>query len=386
MSKDQIKLLFLVNRDWYFLSHRLPIAEEAIKRGWKVYVVSNSSGPEARKIFKVNGIEFISVDYPRGKGGVINTIKVIHQIHSAYRKVKPTIIHHVPLRCILDGSIVAKLFGYKYTVNAVAGLGLDFYSEKWNFIKWTITTAMKMFTRSKTSYIICQNPDDLRKVMNMKICPDSHYYYIRGAGIDLEKFSYHAPEPIHGRKARILFPARILHDKGVDELIEVSRRLKDEYYGKIEFIFAGKCDKDSVYGISEEEMKGMEEPGYFTYIGNQKDMVATHAMSDITVLPSYNEGLPKSLIEACAIGRPIITTDAPGCTECVEDGKNGYMIHVGDVDQLVKSLKTLIDDEGLRIKFGKYSRAKAEREFAIEDVIKQHFVVYERILEEKNLN
>ena len=215
----------------------------------------------------------------------------------------------------------------------------------------------------------------------LHLAEDSHYCLIKGSGVDLDEFVYSVPlniEPI-----KILFPARILYDKGIMELIYAAGILEDDYKGKVLFLLAGNCDDDNLASMSESELKKHLVPNYLEWIGFQKQMVPIYQECDIVVLPSYREGLPKSLIEACAIGRPVVTTDVPGCRECVIDNYNGFLVPAKNSDSLASALKRLIDDKELRLSFGKNSRIIAEKEFSIEKVLEKTFSIYDSIMNNK---
>lgn len=186
--------------------------------------------------------------------------------------------------------------------------------------------------------------------------------------------------PLHdGEKIHILFPTRMLWDKGVKELREASQLLKAKYKGKVKFILCGLADMENKAGVSEDYLRDWEEEDFIEWVGYQKDMVRVFKNSDIVVLPSYREGMPKSLIEACAIGRPIVTTEAIGCKECVDEGVNGFKVPVKAVEELANALEKLILDKSLRVQMGNNSRAKAEREFNQKDVILKHLEIYQSL-------
>lgn len=181
-------------------------------------------------------------------------------------------------------------------------------------------------------------------------------------------------------KLSILFPARILYDKGIIELIEAAKLLEKKWKGEISFILAGDCDESNKAVVHQQDLEKLLIPSYIEWIGFRKDMVEQYLQSDIVVLPSYREGLPKSLIEACAIGRPIITTDVPGCRECVIDGYNGRLVPMKSVEPLANAIEELCESKEKRVVMGRNSRASAEKEFSLESVIEKTFAIYDEIL------
>ena len=203
---------------------------------------------------------------------------------------------------------------------------------------------------------------------------------IKGAGVDLKKFYF--SKPTIKDKISIILPARLLWDKGVNEFHDASLILREKYRGKIEFKLIGMADIDNNAGVGEDEVQEWIEKGYFSRINYQIDMVPIYTKSDIVVLPSYREGMPKTLLEACSVGRPIVTTNAIGCRECVDEGVNGFKVPVKSAMDLANAIEKLIINEPLRVKMGIASRLKAEREFDEKNVILKHLEIYKSLLNE----
>jgi glycosyltransferase involved in cell wall biosynthesis len=374
------RIVFVVNIDWFFLSHRLPLALEAIKRGYDVYLLTANSGK--RSEIEGYGINFIEVPFDRSGKNVFHELKCINKLASDYKRLKPDIIHHVTLKAALLGSIAAKISGNLKVVNAISGLGYNFTDGRNGPLQKFIRFMMRKSFKSDRFYFILQNPDDIEMMESQKLVPENHYRLIKGSGVDLKEFPY--TQPVIKDKIQILFPARILYDKGVIELIEAAKSLEKDWKGKAIFILAGDCDENNKAVVSEEELEKHLIPDYIEWIGFRKDMILQYQQSDIVVLPSYREGLPKSLIEACAIGRPIITTDVPGCRECVVDGYNGRMVPVKTVAPLANAIEELCESKSLRNKMGSNSRVLAEQEFSIEIVIEKTFEIYDEIIKRNN--
>lgn len=372
------RLFFVVNVDWFFLSHRLPLALEAIKRGYEVYLLSANSG--RRTEIEEYGIHFIEVPFDRSGNNLSHEWKCIRVLYGNYKRLKPDIIHHVTLKAALLGSVAAKLSGKRNVINAISGFGYNFTDGRNGLLQKMIRLMMKWSFKSDHFYIILQNPDDIAMMKSVGFVPVSHYRLIKGSGVNLQEYPFSEIE--EKEKLRILFPARILYDKGVMELIASAVILKEKWIGCIEFILAGDCDESNKAVVHQQDLEKLLIPGYIEWIGFRKDMVDQYVKSDIVVLPSYREGLPKSLIEACAIGRPIITTDVPGCRECVIDGYNGRIVPVKAVEPLAKAIEELCESKEMRIMMGINSRKLAEKEFSIEQVVEKTFSIYDEILNE----
>lgn len=160
------------------------------------------------------------------------------------------------------------------------------------------------------------------------------------------------------------------------EFIGAARMIREEIAGKAVFLLAGDCDKGNLAVLKEADLLPLLDPGYIEWIGFRKDMYAVYRGSDIVVLPSYREGLPKSLIEACAVGRAVITTDVPGCRECVREGWNGFLVPAKDFRMLAKAILELVRNGGLRKEFGRHSRLLAEQQFSLKIVVEKHMKIY----------
>lgn len=366
------KLFIVVNVDWFFLSHRLPIAKAAKKNGYDVTILTQNTGRFDE--IKKEGLNVIDVPFKRSGVNILNELKVIYRLKKEFKKSNPEVIHNVALKASIYGSIAGKWAKTGKVINAISGLGFVFSNEKAGLLKKVLMRMMNFAFKSSRVHFIFQNPDDYRLFQENGFASDSNSIIIKGSGIDLNEFEF--CEPPQNDKLVIVLLARMLEDKGIREFKKASDFLKPEYIIKIKWILVGPVDKENPSTLTEEELHKMVIPDYFEWHGYQEDVRGFYKRSDIVSLPSYREGLPKSLIEACAIGRPIVTTDAPGCKECVDDGINGYLVPVGDSKELANKIKLLVDDEYLRIDFGKKSRLKAEEEFSIDNVVEKTLKLY----------
>lgn len=192
-------------------------------------------------------------------------------------------------------------------------------------------------------------------------------------------FSY-TPQP-DGRIVRILFTARMVREKGVTVLVDAAERLRSRFEGKAEFWLCGRLTTNPG-SLGKDDMEAMCDGNYIRWLGHRDDIAELLKASHIVAFPSYyREGVPKSLIEACAVGRPIVTTDSIGCRDVVEDGYNGYLVPVRDSVALADRLQKLIENEALREEMGQNGRKRAEREFPLEDVVDRHLQLYNRLLQ-----
>lgn len=370
------KIVFIVNVDWFFKSHRYPLALHAVEKGWDVYVLTKDTG--LKKEFAGKDITLIDIPFGRTSVNPLQEIKCLLAIRKELKRIKPDVIHNVTWKGCLWGSMAAKMVGNRHVVNALSGLGSVFIGQ--GLVNKVMGLLAEKAFKNDYSAFIFQNPDDINWFKGLGYASEDRIYMIKGSGIDLNSYAYQEATP--KEKLKVLFPARMLRDKGLVELIDAFGLLKEKYAGKIELVLAGSCGDANKTAVSEEELRGMLVENYITWIGNQKDMYPVYVNSDIVVLPSYREGLPKSLIEACAVGRPIVTTDVPGCRECVDEGINGFLVPVKTSIELACAIEKLVLDSDLRIEYGKASRKKAEQEFSIENVINKTFSIYDSLLKD----
>jgi glycosyltransferase involved in cell wall biosynthesis len=366
------KIFIVVNVDTALLSHRLPVALAASRQGYEVTVVTRDTGK--RREIESCGLGFIDLPFERTGTNPLHEIRCTWRLFKLYREHEPDIIHHVTLKVTLLGSIAAKLARRENVVNAISGFGYNFTDGRNGMIQKIVRVLMKLAFRSKRFHYILQNPDDIDQFKRSRFVPEANIHLIKGSGVDLTRFTFE-PETVK-EKVSFLLPARMLTDKGVVEFIHAARKIKDRVFLRAEFILAGDSDTINPAGIPEETLATMVDPPYIRWIGFQEEMFQVLANSDVVVLPSYREGLPKSLIEACAVGRPVITTDTQGCRECVIDNYNGYLVPVKDTEILARRMETLINDKEKRAAMGLNSRKLAEKEFSLENVIERHLEIY----------
>lgn len=373
-----MKILFVVNVDWFFISHRLILAEAAIKEGYEVVVACLDSGRK-HEIESV-GATFVNLNFERSGTNPLKELITLYNFYKLYKKINPSLIHHITLKPVTYGSLIA-FFLKIPTVNSISGLGFNFTEDKKGFSTRLMILLMRLGFKNKKLISIFQNYDDRKVIESRSIVKKSDkIVMIKGAGVDLKKFYFSTPTIKD--KISIILPARLLWDKGVKEFHNSSLILREKYRGKIEFKLIGVADIDNKAGLGEEELQEWIEEGYFSRINYQIDMAPIYTESDIVVLPSYREGMPKTLLEACSVGRPIVTTNAIGCRECVDEGVNGFKVPVKSVVELANAIEKLIIDKPLRLKMGIASRLKAEREFDQKNVIVKHLEIYKSLLNE----
>lgn len=365
----------VVNVEWFFLSHRLPIALEAQRRGYEVTIFATEERGQGT-IIRQHGFRFIPLPTTRSGTHLLQEMRVLWMLYRWYKRERPDIVHHVAVKPVTYGSIAARLAQVPRVVNALSGLGFLFINADQN--RWLHRLVMWAFHygfRNPRLRFILQNPDDYAMIQNLGIFKKEQLSLIKGSGVDLEAYPLTALPSQMPRL--VLLPARMLWDKGVGEFVAAASLLKSRWGSQVRFVLAGEADTANRAGIEERQLLEWNDENMVEWVGFQSNMPAWYQDSYLVVLPSYREGLPKSLIEACAAGRPVVTTDVPGCREVVEHGKNGYLVPPKNVQMLAQRIAEILEAPALAAQMGLAGRKKAEREFSIQSVIEQTFALYE---------
>ena len=349
------KIIYFISEDWVFLNHRFDLAKKIISSGFKLSLITKVSN--YKKEIEEEKINVINLKTERGSLNIRKSLKDIYKIFKIYKKLKPDIVHHFGIRQIVHGNIAARLAGIKKSYNSITGLGSVFISGN-IILKFFILTVLKISLLFKKSYILVQNKHDFDFVK--KKLPNKNNILLPASGVDTNKF-LQTKEP----KGNVifLFASRIIKDKGIIELIEATKQLKSQKK-KFELYIAGSPDFQNKSTISHVQLKTWESLGYIRYLGLVKDMEQLYKKVHVGILPSYREGLPKSLLEAASSGKPIITTDVPGCNEIVKNEFNGLIVPPKDSNELMKAMKKLILNKKLRISMGKKGRELIKKNFS----------------------
>ncbi len=371
------KLLFVVDEDCYFLSHRLDLARAARNAGFEVVVATRVQ--EHAKPIEDEGFRLIPIRLRRGIQSPLDEGAALIELIRLYRRERPDIIHHVALKPVLFGAIAARLCRVPAVVNAITGLGYMFQSSGWRrrLLRGAITPPLRWALASSCSAVIFQNGEDSQDFLNERLVTDSQAIVIRGAGVNVSQFMP-APEP--AGIPVVSLAARMVWDKGVGEFVQAARLLRAKGI-KARFVLVGSVDSDNPTSLSEADLMGWEKDGIVEWWGHRENMPDVYAASHVVVLPSYGEGLPKTLLEAAACARPLVATDVRGCREIVRDGENGFLVPVKEAAPLARAIETLLHDRALRAKMGARSRELVEKEFRVELIADATVTVYRRLLE-----
>ncbi|MEA2754965.1 MAG: hypothetical protein QOJ54_1254 [Aliidongia sp.] len=368
-------LLFVVTEDWYFWSHRLALARAAREAGWRVIVATRVQAHGAR--IEAEGFRLVALPWRRGGGTAIEELRTIWQLYRLMRRERPDLVHLIALKCIVYGGIPARLAGIATRVSTVAGLGFVFTSKsrKARLLRPILRQALRLAIAGPGSLVTVQNPDDGRLLADGIVDP-ARMNLIRGSGVDTDRFSP-APEP--DGVPVVAMACRLVRDKGVAVVVEAARRLKAAGIA-VQIRLAGAIDPENRDAHTLAELQGWVAEGLVEWHGPVEDVPALWRSSHIAVYPSvYGEGIPKTLLEAASCGKPIVTTDMPGCRETVEHGITGYLVPPGDAVAVAECLGRLIEDAALRRRMGEASRAKALAEFGDTRIVAETLAVYRAV-------
>ena len=366
-----MKIAFVVNDIDFLLSHRKALVLKAVQQGWEVFVLSDRSGTAKLP----HTIQCYSIPIHRSSFGVKSNLKLLWKLNSYYRKIKPDIIHHITLKPIVFGTIAARLnFSNASIVNAVSGLGYLFTEQRSPIAR--LLLFLLWGCESKRVHYIFQNRIDQKLFQKAGIAKQS--IRIKGSGVDAKQF-FQTAEP-QSQTVCILFTGRILRDKGIVEFLTVAKAIVNKGFD-VHFKIHGKLDPENPAHLPQEELESYLQKDRISWDGYTNEVHKVLNACHIFCLPSYREGLPKSIVEALAVGRPVVTTTAPGCDDCVVEGINGYKVPVKDHLLLEKKLIQLIENKGIREKMGAASRSFFEEGFTLKYVLKAHMELYKQLID-----
>lgn len=370
-----MKILYLVNCSDFFCSHFLPLAMAAKDKGHDVIIAAGNNNQQQR--IEELGLSFVEYSLSRSGKSILTEVKSFFAIFKLIGEIKPDLLHMFTIKPILYGCIADK-FRFKNgvfkLVASITGLGSSSLSihtlDKclWFFIQ----CAYKLSFFSNKANVVFENPDDMKQFSDLKLVPLSRCFLVNGAGVDTVKFS---PSLEKNDGLCVILVARLLKDKGIREYIEAGKVIK-ELKVPIRLLLAGSVDHDNPSSMSTDEIQVAHDNGYIEYLGFRTDVADLYRKSHVACLPSYREGLPKSLIEAASCGLPIVTTDVPGCRQLVDNHQNGFLIPPRDSNALADCLIHFHHNKNLLDDMGKASRILAERKFGYDQVLATFFEIY----------
>ncbi|MEI8131828.1 MAG: glycosyltransferase family 4 protein [Leptolinea sp.] len=368
--------MLFANTAWYLYNFRLPLAEALRSQGFDVVLVSPAD--EYAQKFSEAGLRWVEFPFSRKGRNPFQELTTIMRLAKVYRTEKPDIVHHFTIKCVVYGSLAAKWTGIRGIINAITGLGYVFIGNKLSH-KLLRPLIMAFYRVSlQGTRVIFQNKDDLNHFQKEQMVNAEQAIIIRGSGVDVQKFQV---TPLPDKRQVVVLPARMLWDKGVAEFVQAARRLHAEGFDA-RFILAGDTDEENPAAVPSSALQEWQQEGIVEWAGWQSDMPAVYASANIVCLPSYREGLPKTLIEAAACGRPLVATDVPGCREVVIPHQTGLLAKVRDVNSLTDCLIALLCDKAEQQRLGTNARRLVEIEFSTERIIRETLLVYSKLQED----
>ena len=377
MSAARPKILFVVAEDWYFWSHRRPIATAALQNGYEVFVATRV-GNCGEKIIEA-GFRLLPLRLNRSSYSLFHELRTVAELRRIYQREKPDIIHHIALKPILYGSMAALGSRRVQVVNAFAGLGylVSSPSFKARALKQVLWKMFRFLLNRRNSFLLLQNCEDRDLlVAEVGVRPEKTTV-IRGSGVDVNEFQ---PTDEVPSTPIVLLSSRMLWIKGICDFVEAAKLLRTRGINA-RFVLAGDTDPGSPGAIPREKLQEWQNAGPVEWWGHQQSMSGMVQQAALVCLPSHGgEGVPKALIEAAAGGRAIVATDVPGCRDIVRHGTNGLLVPPKNPAALADAIDRLLKDAPLRAEMGRRGREIAVNEFSEEKVIQQTLALYHRLL------
>ena len=369
------RLLYVVTEDWYFLSHRLPMARAAKAAGYEVHVATRLS--KDRDAIEKEGFVPHALSWERGSLSGWHSLKGVWELRGLLRQIDPAIQHNISLKPVLLGSVAALWLPSLAVVNSLTGLGTLFIGNHGAgaTTRSLVRSALKALLKRKGSRTIVQNPDDRRFVLELGV-PETSVVVIPGSGVDTEHFR---PLPEPPPPVVAAYAGRMLADKGVMTLIQ-AYSLATSRGVPLQLLLAGDTDKENPGSLAPEQLREFASAFGIRWLGHVDDIREVWERAHFAVLASLREGLPKSLLEAAACGRPMVATDTPGCREIAIQGETALTVPVDDAPALAEAMIKMAGDPEMRARFGKAARALVEAKFSAEAVGRQIVALYEQLV------
>jgi glycosyltransferase involved in cell wall biosynthesis len=369
-----MKILLFANTDWYLYNFRCHLAQALREQGNDVTLLS----PAGEYAVRLQALGFRWIDFPLSRRGMdpLAELQSLVRLVRLYRRERPDLVQHFTVKCVLYGTLAARLAGIRAVVNSITGLGYVFLPG--GRLKQVLRFFVRFWYRAvlRGSQVIFENDDDRQAFLCFGFISPADGHLIPGVGVDTRRFT---PVPFPSGKPVVLLASRLLWDKGIGEFVEAARNLRRAGV-QARFALAGRTDPGNPASIPEAQIKAWAEEGLVEWWGWIEDMPATLAKASIVCLPSYREGLPTVLVEAASCGRPVIASDVPGCRLAVRDGVTGFLIRVRDADSLSEALRKLITNPALCSEMGAAGRRLVDEVFSSEMVLGQILTVYRKAL------
>jgi glycosyltransferase involved in cell wall biosynthesis len=380
-----LRLLFVVNESYFFMTHRLALAKAAQKAGYEVHVAAPADHVWAPDDFSVEevrsaGFNFHVIPLSRRGKNPLQDLATLVALIRLFINLKPDILHLLTIKPIIYGGIAARITGLRAVVSTITGLGQVFIAKGFraSVLRWAVIKFYRLATDLRNARIIVQNSGDRETIITTGAANPERIRLIRGSGVALEVFNVttdSADSPL------VILPSRLIWEKGVGTFADAARILKEQGV-KARFALVGDTQPSNPRAVPAAVIDEWVDSGILEWWGRRTDMPEVYREASIVCLPSmYGEGVPKVLIEAAASGRAIVTVDNPGCIEIVDDGVNGLVVPANDPGALSVALKRLIQDVDERRTMGQRGREIVVSGFSEEKVITETLAVYNEALD-----
>lgn len=368
------KLAYLVTEDWYFLSHRLPMARAARDAGFEVHVLTREG--DGRAAIEAEGFTFHALGWRRAGLAPQRLIVELGEVRRSLSQVAPAVLHAIALKPALIGNLAVMGRPGVAVANSINGMGSAYLAAGLAGVvkRQMLGQGLGRLLRRPRSLTTVQNPEDWSALVALGV-PEAKLRLVPGSGVDTTRLM---PLPEPAGPVTVAYVGRMLTDKGLRPLMAAHRQLRAQG-SDIRLLLAGTPDPDNATSIAQSELDAWaREPGV-TMLGHVADIAGLWARAHIAVLPSRREGLPLSLLEASACGRPMVATDVPGCREVVRDGETGLLVPLDDASALAAAIARLAGDAGLRAQFGSTARRRAETQFASAVIAAETVCIYREL-------
>ena len=352
-----MKTLVVSNTAWYLHNFRLPFMRELMQRGVEVVAVAPRDEWVPRLVDA--GFRFLELPVPRRGMNPFTDFHMFLRLYQIYRRERPDVVFHNTVKPVIYGSLAARASGVGAVFDMVSGLGYVFTGNtvRHGLLRPLVTRLYRVALRKATK-VFFQNVDDRDEFLRLGLLEAEKAVVTSGSGVDLERFRLAAP-PAERAFCVVLMSARLLWDKGIGEFVEAARIVRKEL-PETRFQIVGRLDDGNPTGVDRSLVQEWVREGVIDYLGEVADVRPVLATADIAVLPSYREGTPRSILEAMAMSKPVVTTDAPGCRQTVAPGVNGLLVPIRDAPALARAIRTLVVDPQLRERMGAEGRRRAE--------------------------
>lgn len=345
------------NSGWNLVNFRKPLIDALVLSGWRVVALGSDDASATR--IRALGAEFIPVTIDSGGTSAWRDGQLLLECRRTLRELRPQVFFGFTIKPNIYGSLAARGLDIK-VVNTISGLGTAFLRR--GPLNWLVSRLYRFALRD-SERVFFQNPHDRELFLANGLVRASQTGLVPGSGIDLQHFRPQPRRSDSDGRFRFLFVGRLLRDKGLVEFAEAARLLRARW-PDVEFAILGFAGSDNPSAVKRSEVEQWQADGLVTYLGETDDVRPAIAQADCVVLPSYREGLPRSLLEAAAMARPMVATDVPGCREVVDDGENGFLCQARSSESLAGALEAMLRlDEAERMVMGAKARKKVERQF-----------------------